>query len=389
MNTAMANLPADGPEAWELGPAPHPWRHPLQALLWTGTFVTGFMALVMLVAILAAIPVINVVALGWMLDAEARVARSGKLRDGFPWLGVVPRIGAAALGTCLWLLVVSMVASVADDAALIDPGSPRAAMWSNARLIVAVVVGVHLMLTVAAGPSLMAFFRPIRNVRRVVMAAREGNLWREWARALERLLAVLAPVTTFRMGLGGFLGGLAWVALPTLLFAAARSSERPGAPVVSFIGGGLLAVTLMWVPFLQVRYAVTGRLTAFLEVAEIREWFRRAPVAMLAALVFLLGLTLPLYALKVVVPPRDAVWLLTPLFVVLILPGRLAVALAASTAAARTGRAFVGTRLLASLVAWVAITAYLVILFLAPALDALGNRILFDHHAVLLPTPFL
>lgn len=389
MNELVANNPSEMHATWELGPAPNPLRHPLKAVSWLVIFAAGSAALVMFVAILAAIPVINVLALGWMLDAEARVARSGRLRDGFPWLGVVPRLGAATLGTLVWLLVVGLVASVADDAALIDPGSPRAAGWSFARLIVAVAVGAHVTLAFAAGPSLMAFFRPFRNIRRVAAAAREARLWHDWTHSLERLLAVLAPIATFRMGLGGLLGGAAWVAVPTLLFGAARFSERPIAPAISFVGGGLLAVTLMWVPFLQVRYAVTGRLTAFLDVSEIREWFRRAPVAMPAALIFLLGMTLPLYLLKVVVPPRDAVWLLTPLFVVLILPGRLAVGMAASWAAARTQRAWVGTRLVASLVCWGAITLYLVILFLAPALDALGNRILFDHHAILLPSPFL
>ncbi|NCY02842.1 MAG: hypothetical protein EBX36_08015 [Planctomycetia bacterium] len=113
---------------------------------------------------------------------------------------------------------------------------------------------------------------------------------------------------------------------------AARTSDRPLAPLVSVVGGILLAVTLMWAPFLQARYAATGRLAAFLDLGAVREWFRRAPLAMLAAIVLLLGLTLPLHLLKVAVPPRDAVWLLTPLFVLLILPGRLAVGWAAARA---------------------------------------------------------
>ncbi len=377
------------PAAWEFGPPPHPLRHPLQAAVWFVTFVAGSATLVIFVAILAAIPGLNLLALGWMLEAEGRVARSGRLRDGLPWLGVVPRLGAAALGIWAWLVVVRLVAAVADDAALIDPGSQRAAVWSQARFIVALAVGIHIVLALAAGPSLAAFFRPVRNIRRVIAAARAGTLWETAATAIDRLLVVLAPAATFRLGLGGFLGGLAWVALPTLLFASARVSERPAAPLVSVIGGVLLAMTLMWVPFLQARYAATGRVAAFLDLAEVREWFRRAPVAMLAALVLLLGLTLPLYLLKVVVPPRDAVWLLTPLFVVLILPGRLAVGLAAARAAGRTERAWIGTRVLAGVVGWVAIGLYLVLLFLAPVLDALGTRVLFDHHAVLLPTPFL
>jgi lipid-A-disaccharide synthase-like uncharacterized protein len=333
--------------------------------------------------------VLNLLALGWMLDAEGRVARSGRLRDGLPWLRVVPRLGVVAIGVWTWLLVARLVAAAADDAALVDPGSVTAAAWERARVIVAILVAIHLLFALAAGPSPMAFLRPIRNLRRVVAAARAGTLWRDGTAAFQRLLDVLAPAATFRLGLGGFLGGLVWVAAPTVLFVAARTSDRPLAPLVSVIGGILLAVTLMWVPFLQARYAATGHLAAFLDLGAVREWFRRAPLAMLAALVLLLGLTLPLHLLKVAVPPRDAVWLLTPLFVLLILPGRLAVGWAAARAADRPGRAWLVTRIVAGIGCWVALAAYLGILFLTPVLAALGTRVLFDHHAVLLPTPFL
>ena len=34
------------------------------------------------------------------------------------------------------------------------------------------------------------------------------------------------------------------------------------------------------------------------------------------------------------------------------------------------------------------LAAYLFLLFFTPAIDAFGRRTLFDHHALLLPTPF-
>jgi hypothetical protein len=144
----------------------------------------------------------------------------------------------------------------------------------------------------------------------------------------------------------------------------------------------------MWIPFLQAHYAATRRFRAFAELGVVREWFRRAPLAMLAAVVLLHGLTLPLHLLKVAVPPRDAIWLLTPLFVVLILPGRLAVGWAAARAASKSSRSWIAVRVLAGIVGWAALAAYLAMLFLAPVFDALGTSVLFDHHAVLLPTPF-
>lgn len=388
MSSVPAIVPAERPEGWELGPLPHPLRHPLRACGWAVTLVAGLATLVLIVAILAAVPVLNLVALGWMLEAEGCVARSGRLRDGLPWLGVVPRLGAVAIGIWAWLAVVRLVAAAADDAAIVAPGSAAAAAWSRARVGVTVAVGLHLVATLAAGPSLAAFVRPLRNLRRVAAGIRDGSLWRSAATALGRLIDVLSPVATFRLGLGGFLGGLAWVIVPTLLFAASRYSDQPGATLVSLLGGLVLAVVLMWVPFLQARYAATGRASAFLELAEVREWFRRAPLSMLAALILLLGLSLPLYLLKIVVPPRDAIWILTPLFVALILPGRLAVGWAAARANSRPRRAWLATRAVAGIAAWAAVVTYLSLLFLVPVLDALGVRVLFDHHAVLLPTPF-
>jgi len=385
---AATTMPPEFPGDWELGPPPSPWRHPLRAGGWLLACGAGFAALVMFVAVLAAVPGLNLLALGWLLEAEGRVVRSGKLRDGLPWLGVLPRLGAIAVGVGFWLLVVRLVGAAADDAQLVDPGSAVAVAWSRARWIVAVGVAVHLLLALAAGARLGRFFRPLGNLLRAAAAVRRGRLWQDGAAAVGRVLDVLAPLSTWRLGLGGLCGGLLWLVPPTLLFAAARFSDRPAAPLVSVLGGVLLAVVLMWVPFLQARYAASGRLRSFVEVGAVREAFRRAPVAMLLALVVLHGLTIPLHLLEVVVPPRDAVWLFTPLFVLLILPGRLAVGWAAARAAARPRRAWLPVRLLAGTACWLALAVHVTILFLAPVLDAVGTRVLFQHPAVLLPTPF-
>src|SRR5262245_39482409 len=49
-------------------------------------FVFGLVALVVGLAVLAAIPVLQFLSLGYLLEAGGRVARSGRLRDG--WIGV-------------------------------------------------------------------------------------------------------------------------------------------------------------------------------------------------------------------------------------------------------------------------------------------------------------
>ncbi len=65
---------------------PHLLKHPLRASAWFVRNGLGILALVGLWAIVAAIPVVQILALGYLLEVEGRVARRGRLRDAFPML---------------------------------------------------------------------------------------------------------------------------------------------------------------------------------------------------------------------------------------------------------------------------------------------------------------
>ena len=69
----------------------------------------GLASLLLLLAVIAAIPIVNFIALGYLLEAEGRVGRSGRLRDGFPLLGLAPRLGTIALGIYLWLIPLRII----------------------------------------------------------------------------------------------------------------------------------------------------------------------------------------------------------------------------------------------------------------------------------------
>jgi len=372
----------------ELAPCPHPLRHPLRALGWLIAVGAGLASLVWLLSLLAAIPLVSFLALGYMLEGEGRVVRSGRLRDGVPLLGGLPRLGAVVVGTWIWVLVVRFVTSVAADAALVAPGSPSAARWAVARTLVALVVGLHVALAWRAGGSLASFFRPLRNVRAARRQWRAGTLWSGAADGLAAVIGAIRPLHLLRLGVGGFAGALAWLLLPTLAFSALRDTQHPGAVLVTLAGGVALAVVLAWVPLLQATYATEGRLRAFTEVARVRELHRRAPVVLLVALAVLYGLSLPLFLLKVIAAPRDAVLLLTPLFIVTIYPARLLVGWATAFARRRPQRRWLVVRFGAGAALVAALGLYLFLLFFTPAIGALGRRVLLDHHALLLPTPF-
>jgi hypothetical protein len=381
----------DRPQVATFGdPPPFPGllRHPLRSIGWIVTVGVGLVSLVVLLAIVAAIPVVNLVALGYMLEAEGRVVRSGRLRDAVPFAGALPRLGAIVLGCWVWLLVVRLVTQAAADATLVDPGGPVAVRWQRAQAAVTVAVGLHLVAAISAGGGLVAFFRPIRNLRRLVAAVRAGSAWHTAADALQQVVDAVAPGRLFWLGFRGFAGGFAWLVLPTALFAALRDTTRPIGVLAMLVGGALLAVVLSWLPFLQARFAAEGRMRAFREVAAVRDLWRRGPVAMLLALAVLYALSLPLYLFKVLAAPRDAVLFLTPIFILTIYPARLAVAKATHWAASRPRQRWLPIRLVAAALLLPLLAAYLFLLFFTPAIDALGRRVLFDHHAILLPTPF-
>jgi hypothetical protein len=116
----------------------------------------------------------------------------------------------------------------------------------------------------------------------------------------------------------GFVGTLAWLAIPGLLIAAVGV-----APLLAPIGMLLLAIVVPFLPFLQVRYALEGHFSALFSRRAIRDRFRCAPWAFAFSLFVLLLASIPLYLLKIEMIPREAVWLPSIVFVIFLAPARL------------------------------------------------------------------
>ena len=109
-----------------------------------------------------------------------------------------------------------------------------------------------------------------------------------------------------------------WLVVPAILIGATQRF-----PVLGLFGAILLAVIVPFLPFLQVRYAVEGRVSALFSRRAIRDRFRRAPWAFAFSLFVLLVAAIPLYFLKIEMIPREAAWLPTLVFVVFLAPARL------------------------------------------------------------------
>ena len=371
---------------------PVPWRHPLRFAGWCVRMPFGLVVVGLLLAILAAIPGVNLVVLGALLDAESRVARSGRLRDGFPLAVVAPRLGAIVAGLIIWLAPLAWIAGLAADARLIDPGSGTDRRLHAFTAVVAPCVAVHLCLALARGGSFGCFFRPLKNLLWLLRELKSDRYWDRADAAVRGFLGEL-PLrpSMLWLGLRGYAAGFVWLVLPTALFAAMDKHVRGPGVLVTLFGGACLALVLSWAPFLQLRFALAGRLGAGFELGAVRRLFRYAPLRMSLAIVATYALSLPLYLATVAAPPRDALWMVAIVFIASIYPARLIVGWAYHAAARRQANdlpapfylRWLGRLTLAPLLA-----AYVFLLFFTQFIGEGGKAVLYQHHAVLLPTPF-
>ena len=370
-----------------LPPFPLPWRHPIQCFLWTVRTLFGLASLVLLLAVAAAVPLVNFWVLGYLLDVEGRVARSGKIRASFPLLGLAPKFGSIVLGVWLCVLPLRVLAVAATDAALIDPNGAVAARWAFWLFAAKWMMAAHLCLALARGGSLSCFFRPIKNVRWLLARWRDRDYWTRASTAIGQFLSGLNARPYYTVGWRGFVGTLAWLFVPSALYGSLHDPEKPAQVLVMLTGGVALWLTLMWVPLLQARFAAENRLLAFKELGAARELFRRAPFAWLFAIVLTYLLALPLYLFKAYLLPQDAMWFVTIVFVVSIFPTKVALGWAYGRSMRRPDRAWWPWLWLCKLLLGVLIGIYVFILFFTPAISEHGRRVLFEHHTLLLPWP--
>ena len=374
-----------------LPPFPHLFWHPLRAAWWLIRATFGLASLVLLLAILAAVPIVNFVTLGYLLEAEGRVGRTGRLRQAFPLLGLAPRIGSIALGLWLWLIPLRLLGSAVADARLIDPSSPVTLVLTALKYAAWFGITAHLCLALARGGSLGCFFRPLKNALWLFGQLRSGTYFATDSREIRTFVSGLRLRHHFSLGLRGFAGAFVWLLLPTALYAAVRHSEGPEV-LVTLFGGVLLVFAFCWVPFLQAHFAATNRFSAFRELRTVRRLFGHAPFAWLFAAIIVYVLALPLYLFKIALPPSDVMWFVTMVFVASIYPARVVTGWAYHRAVRRQQaglRSWWITRMFVRLLMLALIVSYVFLLFFTQFIGEEGKRELFQHHAFLLPWPML
>jgi hypothetical protein len=343
----------------------------------------GALSTAVLLAVIVTIPVLQFFALGYLLNAAGRLAKTGRLREGFVGVKEASRIGQFALGCWLVSLPFRLLLSMNADAMLIAPGSKQAVNTGRLAIAAGLLAILVALVALTQGGQLVHFFRPLRATRRLVGDLKDGDyVRRAWAR-FTRFLAAFGAAKIFWLGLRGYVGAALWLVLPTTLIALSK-----GRGLLLLGGMGMMIVVLVYLPFLQIHFAVHDNFNRIFQVDAVQYLFKRAPIAFFVAFSSLLLLSLPLYALKIEIVPRDALWLPSVVFIVTVFPTKLLTAWAYHRGAKREERRhgfWIWTMRAAMLP--VALT-YTVVVFLSQFLGWHGVLGLYEHHAFLLPVPF-
>ncbi len=374
--------------------SPHQYSTNPFALVWSfvrvihslGEWLFGIAVLMIGLAVLAALPVLQFLSLGYLLEAGGRVARSGRLRDGFIGVRLAARLGGLVLGSWLMLLPVRFVADLASSAQIIDPGGRGAAAWRIGLFVLMVLAGLHIGMACARGGQLRYFFWPF-NFIWVIRRLLRGGYYSQAREAVWNTARSLRLPYYFSLGFRGFLGALAWLTLPVTLLALGRVSG-PLAPLVGLFGALLLALVLIYLPFLQMRLAMKNRLSAVFEIQEVRRNFQRAPWAFAFSFMVTLLFALPLYLLKIEMVPREAAWLPSLAFITFIFPARLLTGWALGLAIHRTTPRHWFFRWTGRFPFLPTAGLYVLVVFFTQYTSWNGVWSLYEQHAFLVPVPF-
>jgi hypothetical protein len=343
----------------------------------------GVVTLIVGLSVIAATPILQFASLGYLLEASGRIARTGRLRDGFIGVRLAARAGSIVLGIWLMLLPLRLIASLAHSARIIDPDGIVARRWNLALIILTVLMGLHIVVAVSRGGKLRHFLWPFTNPFWLIRQLWRGGYYAEARDAVWDFAAALRLPYYFWLGVRGFAGAMAWLFLPITLLALGTRL-----PILDLPGTLLLWLVLLYVPFLQAHFAAENRLRACFEIGAVRSQFKRAPWAFALAFFFTLLFAVPLYLLKIEMVPREAAWLPSLVFISFMFPARLLTGWALGRARHCDRHRHWFFRWTGRLSMIPVAGFYVLIVFLSQYLSWHGVWSLYEQHAFLLPVPF-
>jgi len=391
-STPFEYIPAPAPEPRpsppiqpiedRIGPGRFPGlRKPFRSLLWCIHVPFGTLCLVLILALLAAIPGLNILTLGYLIEPQKRVAVGGRLRDGFPLLILAPRLGLICLLALIVVIPLRIAAMHVSDAAVILGESHAQVLRMQTYLRIGQTAGavfILLLITVVGMCGYRFWWIFTSDGRRNIIAS------------VEQIPRVVRPLHHFWIGLKAFFGAVCWLLIPTGLLVAYSAPGRtnPVFGLLSFLGILLLIPVTAWLPLLQVHQAVTGKFRSIFSVSAARQIIRNAPLSWMLTTVLMYAMTFPLYLTKIKLLPADAMLVLTPFFILLTYPARILVAWAYHRGMSRERAAWFPFRWGIKLMMVPLLAGYAGFLFLTPFVSELGKGAPLENQAFLSPVPY-
>lgn len=353
--------------------------------------VFDYLWLVTILAVMTALPVIQLIAFGYLLDVAGRLASGAKLRDTLDWLRPAGRLGLAIVAIATFAAPIHLLTHWARAADLVSPGTPQAEAIRRLSVVLVFIAVPYLGWAWVRGGRLGDYLwpRPIEFLKRG---------WRPttWLYASDRLWDFIVSwhfPKRFWLGVRGAFATLVWLLPAIVIIAANREGQTGLAGLVGGLAFLAMGVSLLYLPMLQANFAAENRIKAMFQWKRIRQDFRRAPWAWLAAMVLsLVVLPIPLYLLKIEPPPPELVWLPTWFFIFLMLPARIACGLALRRARSKpepTGKWAIVSRWTVRLAMPAVVGTYLLFVYLSQYVSWDGLQTWVQQHAVLVPVPFV
>jgi len=380
------------PPTLALAVANRSWiRRSLSRLAWVIQCVFETLSLFTILAVMTAVPLIQLISFGYLLDVAGRLTRGATVAEAVRWRAAAGRIGLAILALILLGLPIRLLTHWAAVAEVISPDQSRAGLLRGGAVALTLIVMLHLFWAWARGGRLKHYLWPAPLLW-VSQAWRPGT----WLRAADGLIVMIRSFEIprlFWLGARGAIGTLIWLLPATVIIVVNRNGKTGVAGLVGGIAFVCLGIALMYLPMLQANFAADNRLRSMFAVRKVRSDFRRAPWAWLVAMFLtLVLLPIPLYLLKIEPPPPELIWLPTWFFIAFMLPARIASGLAmrrARSQAEPTGRwAWISRWIVRFLIPPV-VGVYLLFVYLSQYVSWDGLQTWVQQHAVLVPVPFV
>lgn len=400
---------------------------------WIASSLFGIASYIFLLAVLANIPLFQLITFGYLLDAGGKAARGEKLRNLFAGLEKASHIGGILLGTWLLIWPIRIATGFWLDASIIDPNSSATGALKVLQWVLLVGTLGHVFAAIACGGKLRYFFWPLiapfsigiwlvrrSKITRTLLSVTlgwispkmvtdicsaqpindwflpaiflkrlfKGNLYASSRDAVWDFIVDLNLPRLFMLGLKGFVGTMIWLALPTLLLAGSTSEKPVVGGFCLFLGIVVSVPVFALLPFLQAHFGSDGKLKRFAEPLVVMRQFSRAPFAHLFGLLMTLLLAIPLFLLKIEEVPTEFLWTLSLLFIAFGWPSRIIAGWAVGRSKKKERPVRWWIRYPVQFFAAPISFSFAVIFFLTRYISWNGTLSLLENHVFLLPAPF-